>query len=231
MNEEIWRPIEGYEGLYEVSNTGRVRSVDRYIKTCYEAYKLQKGKILNPGKNTNGYLQVVLHCNGKCKTINVHKLVAQAFLPNPDNLPMINHKDEDKTNNNVTNLERCDAKYNINYGTRNIRRRDTLIKNGSWTGLSKKEYNHKYYQDNRDKICEQQKKYDQENKDKIKDRQRSYNQENKEHIKEYKKRYYQENKDKISDRQRSYYQENKDKIKDRVKEYRRKKKEQIQNNA
>ena len=156
MSEE-WRPIEGYEGLYEVSNTGRVRSLDRYC------YRLHKGKVLSPAKDTDGYLQVVLHCNGKQHQRKVHRLVAQAFIENPDNLPEVNHKDEDKTNNRVDNLEWCDRSYNINYGSRKDKVRDTAIKNGSWSGLrsglSKKEYNQKYYQDNRDRICEQQKEY------------------------------------------------------------------------
>ena len=145
MTEEIWRPIVGYEGLYEVSNTGRVRSLDRYVKCDYEKYRLHKGKVLSPGKDKDGYLSVVLSCNGKHKKIAVHRLVAQAFIPNPDDLPIINHKDEDKTNNRVDNLEWCTVKYNMNYGTRNIRIRETAIKNGYWTGLSREEYQHQYY--------------------------------------------------------------------------------------
>ena len=188
---EEWRPVVGYEGLYEVSNTGQVRSLDRYVKTCYEAYKLQKGKILNPGKNTNGYLQVVLNCNGKRKTINVHKLVAQAFIPNTDNLPMINHKDEVKTNNSVDNLEWCDVKYNNNYGSRKDKVRDTKIKNGYWTGLIRKESMKKYYQENRDRICEKQK--------------------------EYAQKYYQENKDRICERKKEYYLKKKEQIQNNVK--------------
>ena len=198
---EEWRPIEGYEGLYEVSNTGRVRSVDRYIKTCYGSYRLHKGKVLSPTKDRYGYLKVILSCNGKCKTINVHKLVAQAFIENPDNLPEVNHINEDKTNNRADNLEFCDHKYNMNYGTRQERYRNTMLEKGHWSGLSREEYEKKRYQ---------------ENKDKIKDRQ---------------KRYYQENKDKISNSNRSYYQENKDRICERQKENYRKKKEMIQNNA
>ena len=143
MTEEIWRPVVGYEGLYEVSNTGRVRSLDRYVR-C-KSYRLHKGKVLSPGKDKDGYLFVVLSCNGKHKTIAVHKLVAQAFIPNPDDLPIINHKDEDKTNNRVDNLEWCTAKYNMNYGTRNIRIKETAIKNGNWTGLSREGYQHQYY--------------------------------------------------------------------------------------
>ena len=191
MNEEIWKPIEGYEGLYEVSNTGRVRSFDRYVKYSNGQIHLHKGKVLSPIKDTDGYLQVVLHCNGKCKTIKVHRLVAQAFIPNPDNLPQINHKDEDKLNNCVENLEWCTAKYNINYGTRNIRRRETLIKNGSWSGLSREEYNKRYYDENKDNI----KKYK----------------------KKYLKKYYQENKEKILMQKKEYYLKKKEEIQNNVK--------------
>ena len=170
MIEEIWRPVVGYEGLYEVSNTGQVRSLDRYVKNNH-SYRLHKGKVLSLLKNEYGYIQVVLSCNGKHNTITVHRLVAQAFILNPNNLPEVNHKDEDKTNNSVENLEWCTAKYNSNYGTRNIRRRETLIKKESWNGfrcgLSRKEYKKKYYEENRDRICEQQKKYRRKRKEEI----------------------------------------------------------------
>ena len=145
MTEEIWRPVVGYEGLYEVSSYGRARSLDRYVRCDYEKYRLHKGKVLSPGKDKDGYLSVVLSCNGKHKKITIHRLVAQAFIPNPDDLPIINHRDEDKRNNRVDNLEFCDHKYNMNYGTRNTRIRETAIKNGHWTGLSRKEYHHQYY--------------------------------------------------------------------------------------
>ena len=106
--EEIWCPIKGYEGLYEVSDQGRVRSL-----------KSGKERILKPQRNTCGYLKFCLYKNGEHKMYLVHRLVAQTFIPNPNNLPEVNHKDEDKTNNKVSNLEFCDKKYNINYGTRN----------------------------------------------------------------------------------------------------------------
>lgn len=105
---EIWRDIPGYKGLYQVSNIGRVRNK-------------HKNLILIPGKSSRGYLLVCLCKNGIQKTFKVHRLVATAFIPNPDNLPQVNHKDENKLNNNLENLEWCDAKYNSNYGTRNER--------------------------------------------------------------------------------------------------------------
>ena len=104
--DEIWCPIKGYESLYEVSDKGRVRSL-----------KFGKERILKQGRNNSGYLQVCLCKNGETKRCLVHRLVAQAFIHNPDNLPEVNHKDEDKENNSVQNLEWCDRKYNVNYGT------------------------------------------------------------------------------------------------------------------
>ena len=181
---EEWRPVVGYEGLYEVSNTGQVRSLDRFY------YRLHKGKVLSPAKDRYGYLTVTLNCNGKSKTIKIHRLVAEAFLPNPDNLPQVNHKDEDKTNNNVTNLEWCTAKYNVNFGTRQERYRNTMLEKGHWSGLSREEYEKKRYQENKDKRKDCQRKYYQKNKDRICERQKEYSQKNKEKIREYHHQYY-----------------------------------------
>lgn len=108
--EEIWRDIKDYEGLYQGSNLGRVKSI-----------RFGKERILKPVTTKNGYLQVNLCKNGKVKAFRVHRLVAQTFLDNPNNLPCVNHKDECKTNNNVTNLEFCTYEYNSNFGTRNER--------------------------------------------------------------------------------------------------------------
>ena len=110
---EIWKDIKGYEGLYKVSSEGRIKSLN-YNHTCKE-------QILKPGSNKKGYLRVVLCKKGKFKTFLIHRLVSASFIPNPDNLPEVNHKDEDKTNNNVSNLEWCNRKYNSNYGTRTER--------------------------------------------------------------------------------------------------------------
>jgi len=119
--QEIWKDIKGYEGLYQVSNLGNVKVLDRKIKSNYN-YFIRKGRILKLciGKK-DGYVYVCLTKNNKGKTVKVHRLVAQAFIPNPNNLPQINHKDEDKTNNNVDNLEWCTSLYNNNYGTRNTK--------------------------------------------------------------------------------------------------------------
>lgn len=102
---EVWKDINGYKGLYQVSNLGRVRSV-RY----------NKEKIMELSYS-HGYLRVGLYKNNKLKFHSVHRLVAQAFLSNPYNLPCVNHKDECKTNNNVDNLEWCSYQYNNTYGT------------------------------------------------------------------------------------------------------------------
>lgn len=105
--EEIWKDIKGFEGLYQVSNKGNVKN--RFNKLISQ-------------ENCKGYLRVHLHKNSKYSHFLVHRLVAEAFIDNSSNLPQVNHKDEDKTNNCVENLEWCDAKYNVNYGTSNYRR-------------------------------------------------------------------------------------------------------------
>lgn len=111
--EEIWREIEDYPN-YMVSNMGRVKSIERYDWRG----RLLKEKILKPRINRCGYCYVNLYNNPNTyKSKTLHSLVAHAFLVNPHNYPQVNHKDEDKTNNCVENLEWCTAKYNMNYGT------------------------------------------------------------------------------------------------------------------
>lgn len=100
MSEE-WRDIEGYEGIYQVSNLGRVRSLTRFIHNY-----IKPGKILTPRNNGHSYYEISLHRPGKKeKHVYIHRLVAKAFIPNPENLPEVNHKDFDKANNTVENLE------------------------------------------------------------------------------------------------------------------------------
>ena len=112
--KEIWKDIKGFEGLYQVSNLGNIRSLDKYVNNRFKNI-LRKGKILKPSKKINGYLQVVLVKNGKRYTKTVHRLVAETFIPNPKNYPVINHKNECKSDNNVLNLEWCTISYNTRY--------------------------------------------------------------------------------------------------------------------
>lgn len=119
VEKEIWRNISGCPG-YQVSSIGRVKSMERKVKK-WNGYRTVRERILKPGKNRGGYLIVFLYKEEKRKTMLLHRLVADAFLPNPNNLPQVNHKDENPLNNNVENLEFCDAKYNSNFGTRTER--------------------------------------------------------------------------------------------------------------
>ena len=120
--KEIWRPIpiDGYEDIYEVSNLGRVRSIDRYV-SCNSGIRFCKGHILKPAINNCGYQHITLCKNQKLHSFRLCRIVAKAFVPNPNNLPCVNHKDECKTNDVWTNLEWVDYKFNNNYGTRNER--------------------------------------------------------------------------------------------------------------
>lgn len=120
---EIWVDVPNYEGLYQISNFGNVKSLSRYVSAPDKLGGRRKMKepLLKFDVCKNGYLRVHLTKDCSSKHFLVHRLVAEAFLPNPQNLPQINHKDEDKTNNGVDNLEWCDAKYNSNYGERTKR--------------------------------------------------------------------------------------------------------------
>ena len=123
MGIEIWKDIKGYEGLYQVSNLGRVKSLPKYHKT--KSGYFSKERIIKTIRNDRGYLMVGLSKDWKKKKVFVHRLVAEAFIPNPNNYTQINHiNEQEKDNNNVDNLEWCTCKYNCNYGTRNKRIRE-----------------------------------------------------------------------------------------------------------
>lgn len=115
---EIWKPVVGYEEFYQVSNFGRVRSLDRYVPHSKDenSLYLKKGKILSERDNGHGYKAVHLTVKRITKDKYVHRLVAEAFLPNPNNLPEVNHKDENPANNCLDNVEWCTSQYNDLYG-------------------------------------------------------------------------------------------------------------------
>lgn len=103
--EEVWKDIKGYEGIYQLSNLGRIKNIKRNI-------------IRRPSGHNGGY-QIILLCKeGVMRGFSIHRLVAEAFIPNPENKPEVNHIDEDKTNNSASNLEWVTSKENNNYGTR-----------------------------------------------------------------------------------------------------------------
>ena len=112
---EIWKNIEGYEGKYQISNTGKVKS-------------LKNNLILKQSKDKHLYCRVRLYKKSTGETIGVHRLVAKAFIPNTNNLNVVNHIDENPQNNNIENLEWCTQKYNANYGNAQVKRLKTRIK-------------------------------------------------------------------------------------------------------
>ena len=110
---EIWKDIKGYEGKYQISSHGRVKALDYH--------RQGKQKLLKIKTDKDGYKVVGLRKDGKQITFKIHRLVGEAFLPNPNKLPQINHKDENKANNYIENLEWCTVEYNCNYGSRQTR--------------------------------------------------------------------------------------------------------------
>ena len=197
--DEVWKPVKGFEGYYEVSNLGRVKRLDRYDYGCGYA-RFYKGRILkNLTYKTTGYLHVQLCKSGTIVNKSVHRLVAETFIPNPYNLPQVNHKDEDKSNNVVDNLEWCSSLYNSRYGTKNRRANETKIERGlvdpDCIGLTPDESK------------------------------RLYNEKHKEEIKEYRHQQYLKNKEKIKERSKRYYYEHREDVLKRVKYYKQNKKE------
>lgn len=120
---EVWKDVVGYEGFYQVSNEGNVRSVERIVPFGNRT-RTVPSKTRVQAKDKRGYSTVMLSKNNKLKNAKVHRLVAEAFIDNPDALPEVNHKDENKQNNHVSNLEWCEHIYNTVYGTKLERQRE-----------------------------------------------------------------------------------------------------------
>jgi hypothetical protein len=129
---ERWKDIKGFEGLYQISDKGNVKRIEHKANSSWGGIRIYPEKLKVQGYDKDGYRTVMLYKGRYKKLCKVHRLVAEAFIENPDSLPQINHKDEDKQNNTVSNLEWCDCKYNNNYGTKNKR-------------ASKKRMGHKCY--------------------------------------------------------------------------------------
>lgn len=115
--EEVWKYIDGFEGLYQVSNFGRIKSIPRRVR-CQHYSRMTKERIMKQHSDHLGYCRVSLHKGLKQYSPKVHRLVGIAFIPNPNNYREINHKDENPSNNRVDNLEWCDHLYNSRYGNR-----------------------------------------------------------------------------------------------------------------
>lgn len=135
---EIWKDIKGYEGKYQVSSFGRVRS----LKDRWGNYR---EKLLKPQENNgkNRYLKVNICKDSIVKPVLVHRLVAETFIPNPAGYPIINHKDENPGNNMVENLEWCDKSYNLKYGTALTRMKEKLVGREPWNKGKKLDYKDK----------------------------------------------------------------------------------------
>lgn len=132
--KEIWKPVKGYEGLYEISSLGRLRSLPKQCGLSPRRMKMKK-----PVVDKYGYLRVSLFKNGIAKNKQIHRLVAEAFIANIKGYDQVNHKDEDKQNNTVSNLEWCNTYYNSNYGSRNsVISAKMKVKNINCPALSRK---------------------------------------------------------------------------------------------
>ena len=158
--EKVIKPVCGYEGYYEVDNFGTVYSVDRVIKISHGGIEREthfKGREMKQHIHPNGYMIVGLTRNGRTQMMRVHRIVAEAFIPNPSQKPWVNHKDENKTNNAIDNLEWCTPQYNILY-------------NGASKRAGNKKMGRKHTEGHNKKIADGVKKYYMTHESKLKGR-------------------------------------------------------------
>lgn len=139
MSKEEWRDIKNYEGKYQVSNLGRVRSLDRFVNSINGKRKV-KGQIMS-FTTRSGYNVLVLRKNNMRKSKQVHRLVAEAFIPNINNKPFVNHKDFNRKNNNVDNLEWVTQKENVHWSICNMKNKNKIFKDKEHYGIR---YRNKY---------------------------------------------------------------------------------------
>lgn len=131
MHKEVWRPVKGFETYYEVSNYGRVRSLNYIVKWSYGKTRINKGKIRKPVRNKNGYYMLILgDGQGNKKSVYIHRLVAEAFCKNPNGYDTVNHINEIKTDNKAKNLEWCTKEYNNKYNGKNQKHCKPIIQLG-----------------------------------------------------------------------------------------------------
>lgn len=155
---EIWKDVEDYKGLYQVSNLGRVRSVDRVVVYSDGIPHLHKSRILK-FYEVRGYSYVTLSKDNKSSHYRVHRLVAEAFVPNINNLSEINHINEDKSDNRASNLEWCDSWYNMHYGKMQFNNVGRELSDDTRRRISKSLKGHKVSTDTRHKISVANKQY------------------------------------------------------------------------
>lgn len=200
MDQEIWKSIEGFEGYYEVSNTGKVRSIDRRIwSEKRQLYINRKGRELKFLSNKDGYYNVILYKNDKWYSYKVSRLVLSAFVPNTDNKPCVDHINRDRTDNRVENLRWVTHKENNN------NRKDNISKENLEDIV--KEYSRRYYAKHKEEVNRRSRKWHEENKERDKELRHNYYMRHRtstmdhNNLKtkdpDYYKKYYAANKDKI----------------------------------
>lgn len=213
MEQERWTDITipGLDNKYQVSTMGQIKRLayDVVSQRNGAEYIMHKNEMIVKLQNQK-YQMVMLMVNGKQKAFYVHRLVAQAFIPNPDNLPEVNHINEDKYDNRVENLEWCTHSYNMNYGTRMDRVRQTQIESGNWQDYSgfsdeeKNEFRKKQMKEWREKNKEHTKEWREKNKERLAASRKKWCENNKEKAKIMRRKTYENNRAYYLDYQKKY---------------------------